>query len=169
MAHLIKFDKLKNFVHNVDTSFTKEVISTSVEYYPGTGVTYTPSTGASKVIYECNLQISWNPDVKGSYANTRLQYSTDSTDYSNGTWTTISGTQMSEGNYSAESDYNWHILMYTFSLSTWSGERKLRLSGRAYSTSNEFTLGRSYNASGGGTGSEGDGSCPIVSIYSVMP
>jgi hypothetical protein len=34
MAHLFKVDKLINYIHNVDTSFTKEAISTTVEYYP---------------------------------------------------------------------------------------------------------------------------------------
>ena len=166
MSYLVSPQKLKNFVHNVDTSFVKEVVSTTIEYYKGTGVTYTPTTGASKVIYECNLRISWNPDAQGSYANTRLQYSTDSTNYIDGTWTTLSGTQMSEGNYSAESDYNWHIMMNVFILDIWSSERKLRLAGRSKSTSDRFTLGRSYNTSGGG--SDGDGSCPHVTIYSVM-
>ena len=96
MAHLIDKSKLQNFVHHVDTSFTKEVISTTVKYYPGTGVTYTPTSGASKVIYECNLQTSWNPDNKASYPSTRLQYSTDSTNYVNGNWTTITGWVSSE-------------------------------------------------------------------------
>jgi len=167
MAHLIEANKLQNYVHNVDTSFTKEAISTTIEYYPGTGVTYTPSTGASKVIYECNYQIAWNPDGYGSYPCTRLQYSTDSTNYVNGTWTTISGTQMLEGNYDNSGDYNWHQLSYTFIVDTWSGERKLRISGRSYNTSSEFTVGRSYNTLP--SSGEGDGSCPHVTIYSVMP
>ena len=169
MAHLIDKSKLQNFIHHVDTSFTKEVISTTIEYYPGTGVTYTPTSGASKVIYECNYQIAWSPDALGSWPSTRLQYSTDSTNYIDGNWTTITGTQMMEGNNSAVADYVWHNFMYVFAIDTWSGERKLRLSGRCLSTDNEFTIGRSYNSSGGTNGSEGVGSCPHVTIYSVMP
>ena len=46
----------------------------------------------------------------------------------------------------------------------WSGERKIRLVGRSKTSSNEGTIGRSYNAAP----SEGVGSCPHVSIYSVM-
>ena len=167
MAHLIDKSKLQNFVHHVDTSFTKEVISTTVEYYPGTGVTYTPTSGASKVIYECNLQTSWSPDDKASYPSTRLQYSTDSTNYVNGNWTTISGAQMFEGNNSIEQDYVWHNFMWLFVIDSWSGERKIRLAGRSKQTAHEFTIGRSYNAVP--SSGEGDGSCPHVTIYSVMP
>ena len=166
MAHLIETNKLQNYVHHVDTSFTKEQISTTVEYYPGTGVTYTPASGASKVIYECNLQYSWDPDGYGSYPCTRLQYSTDSTNYVDGNWTTITGTQMLEGNYSSYNDYLWHGMMYVFIIDVWSGERKLRLAGRTYGSSTEYTIGRSYNTHT--ASSEGDGSCPHVTIYSVM-
>ena len=166
MAHLIETNKLQNYVHNVDTSFTKEVISDTVEYYPGTGVTYTPASGGSKVIYECNLQISWDPDSDASYPCGRLQYSTDSTNYVNGTWTTIAGTQTLEGDNLGGTDYDWHNLSYIFSIDTWSGERKIRIAGRSYFSSSEFTLGKSYSALP--TSGEGDGSCPHVTIYSVM-
>lgn len=166
MAHLVKFDKLQNYVHNVDTSVTKEVISTTIEYYPGTGVTYTPTDGANKVIYECNLQYSWDPDGKGSYPCTRLQYSTNSTNYVDGSWTTISGTERFEGNFDAVLDYNWHQCFYVFMVDSWSGERKIRLSGRSYGTTQEYTVGKSYSALP--SSGEGVGSCPHVTIYSVM-
>lgn len=160
MAHLE--EKIRNYVHNVDTSFTKEVISTTLEYYPGTEVTYTPTPGSSKVVYECNYQISWDPDGYGSYPCTRLQYSTDS----GSSWTTLSGTQMLEGNYSSYNDYLWHNFMYVFVLDSWSGERKLRLAGRSNGASTEYTVGRSYNTHT--ESGEGNDSCPHVTIYSVM-
>ena len=147
-------------MHNVDTSFTKEAISTSLEYYPGTEVTYTPQSGISKVIYECSFQSSWQPDVRGSYSNTRLQYSTDN----GSTWTTIDSTRIFEGNFGNTNDNVWHQFHWKFVLDTWSGERKLRLAGRsAYSTS-EYTVGESYNVS---PASSGAGSCPHVTIYSL--
>ena len=158
LSYIIK-NVYSNFVHNVDTSFTKESISTSIEYYPGTEVTYTPAPNASKVIYECNLQTSWNPDGQGSYSCTRLQYSTDN----GSSWTTIDSTRIFEGNFSSNLDYNWHQFHWKFLLDTWSGERKLRLAGRAMYSTSELTIGRSYNASN----SEGVGSCPHVSIYSI--
>jgi len=158
-------NSLQNYTHNVDTSFTSSEVSTAVELYEGTGVTYTPSSGASHVVFECNLQTSWNPDNSKSYPCTRLQYSTDSTNFVDGTWTTIAGTQMKEGSESTSADYMWFNFMWVFVISAWSGERKLRLAGRSYSTTSEFTLGRNYKASG----SNGDGACPFVSIYSVMP
>ena len=154
-------NKIQNYVNNVDTSFTKEVISATVEYYPGTEVTYTPTSNASKVIYECNLQVSADPDGAATYLNTRLQYSDDN----GSSWNDINGTKLFEGSNSGTTpDQRWGIFYWIFSLDTWSGERKLRLAGRSQSTSREGTLGRSYNANA----TEGVGSCPHVSIYSVM-
>lgn len=155
----IQNKKIQNYVHHVDTDFIKEVISTTVEYYPGTEVTYTPSSGASKVIYECNLQIAWSPDKSTTFLSTRLQYSDDS----GSTWNDIDGTSLYEGSGTV-SDYDWYNYFWIFSISSWSGERKLRLAGRAESSSTEGTIGRSYNANY----SEGSGSCPHVSIYSII-
>ena len=164
MTYILNNNSLQNYQHLANTSFVKDAISTTIEYYDSTGFTYTPASNATNVIIECNLQIAWNPDTTSSYPCTRLQYSTDSTDYENGTWTTITGTQMREGTESADSDYVWHNFMYVFILSSWSGERKLRLAGRSYDSGSEYTVGRSYKASG----SEGVGSCPLLSIYSVV-
>jgi hypothetical protein len=160
MSYLINKENLSNFVHNVDTSFTKEEISTSVEYYPGTEVIYTPTIGCSKVMYECNFQTSWNPDGNKSLSCSRLQYSTDD----GLSWSDIDGTKLMCGNYSASSDYIWTSYFFMFTIPIWSGERKLRLAGRSYDATTEFIIGRSYNASY----SEGVGSCPHVSIYSVI-
>ena len=160
-------NKIQNYEHNVDTSFVKEIVSTTIEYYKGTGVTYTPVAGASKVIIECNLQTSWNPDADKSYPCTRVQYSTDSTNYVDGNWASLAGTQMREGHDSSNSDYVWYNFMWIFILDSWSGERKLRISGRSYDSNSDFTVGRSYKTLG--SRAEGDGSCPQVSIYSVMP
>lgn len=170
MTYIIKNDKTSNFVHNVDTSFATEgspwtpasnthVIGTSIKYYYGTEVTYTPTPGASNVVYECNLQIAHTPDFAKSNMNTRLQYSTD-----NGTsWIDIDGCKLYEGTDNNSSDYDWFNFMWVFIIDTWSGERKLRLAGRASTSSSEYVVGRSYNA----TNSEGVGSCPHVTIYSV--
>ena len=161
MSYLADENPIQNYVHHVDTSFTQEVISTTIEYVPGTEVTYTPATGASKVIYECNYQTSWEPDSTSSYINSRLQYSTDG----GSSWTTIAGTQLIEGNSSSSIDYNWHQFSYIHILDTWSGERKLRLAVRSWDSSTEFTVGKSYNAIP--SAGVGVGSCPHVSIYSV--
>lgn len=157
----IQNKKIQNYVHNVDTNFTKEVISTSIEDYPGTEVTYTPPAGTSKVVYECNLQTAWNPDTAATYLSTRLQYSDDS----GSSWNDIDGSKLFEGSNAASSaDYDWYNYFWIFHLDSWSGERKLRLAGRAQATSREGTIGRSYNANG----SEGVGSCPHVSVYSII-
>ena len=158
----IQNKKIQNYVHHVDTNFTKEIISTSLEYYPGTEVIYTPPADASKVIYECNLQVAWSPDASTTYLSTRLQYS----DNNGSSWNDIDGTRLFEGSNSAQSgaDYDWYNYFWIFSLDSWSGERKLRLAGRAQSVSREGTIGRSYNANA----TEGVGSCPHVSIYSIL-
>tara|TARA_E500000331_G_C17260029_1_gene714838 strand:+ start:1472 stop:1945 length:474 start_codon:yes stop_codon:yes gene_type:complete len=156
MSYLITQENIVNYVHNVDTGFSSEPVSTTIEYYPGTEVTYTPTTGASKVIYECNFSISWSPDASSSYSCSRLQYSTDG----GSSWSTIQGTQMLEGNKSPSSDYHFHVFKHSYILDTWSGERKIRLAGRSYDSSVDFTVG-------GALGSNSV-SCPHVSIYSVM-
>ena len=163
MSYLAEVSPIQNYVHNVDTSgFAKQVVSTVVVGYNGTEVTYTPATGASKVVYECHFQTSWNPDASANYNISRLQYSTDG----GSSWTSIPGTQLNEGNWSGANDTLWYLYTYVHVLDAWSGERKLRIAGRSWDTYNEFTIGRSYNSIP--SSGEGSDSCPHVSIYSVM-
>ena len=171
MSYLLLNKKLKNYVHNVDTNFATQgspwtpagnihVIGTTIKYYQGTEVTYTPSPDSSKVVYECNLQIAHTPDFGKSEMSSRLQYSTDG----GSSWTDIDGCKLYEGTEYTGSDYDWINFMWVFIIDTWSGERKLRIAGRADTSSTEYVIGRSYNAAG----SEGAGSCPHVSIYSLI-
>ncbi len=173
MTYLARTEKLKNYVHNVDTSFTSEgspwtpannskIVTTSVELYQGTEVTYTPAAGASKVVYECNFQLQHTPDGDKSHMNTRLQYSDDD----GSSWNDIDGCKMYEGTEltSGSNDFDWFIFNWIFIINSWSGERKLRMAGRSDTTNDEYIMGRSYNANQ----SEGTGSCPHVSIYSVV-
>ena len=163
MSYLAETSPIQNYVHSVDTdNFSKQVISTTIVGYSGTEVTYTPATGASKVVYECHFQTSWNPDPYANYHHVRLQYSTDS----GSSWTDISGTQLTEGNWSGAQDLLWYLYSYIHVIDTWSGERKLRLAGRTVDSYNEFTIGKSYNAIP--SSGEGSAACPHVSIYSVM-
>ncbi len=165
MAYLHGSNYFTNYSHRADTDFTPEAISTTIEYYKGTGVTYTPVAGATKVIIECDLQTSYSPDTKGNYPCVRVQYSTNSTNYVNGTWTDIPGTQCIEGNNSNNTprDYQYHQFPYFFIIPVWTGERKIRLAGRSSLTSTEYTLGGSYDSLG--SSGAGVGACPILSIY----
>ena len=164
MSYLAETSPIQNYVHNVDTdNFTKQVVSITVVGYNGTEVTYTPAANASKVVYECHFQTSWDPDPYANYHSVRLQYSTNG----GSSWTDIPGTQMTEGNWSGAQDYLWYQFSYVHILDTWSGERKLRLAGKTVDTYNEFTIGRSYNTIP--SSGEGPPACPHVSIYSVMP
>ena len=158
MTYSLISKKIQNYTHNVDTSFTKQQLGTSIVGYNGTEVTYTPPANAQNIIYECSLQFSWNPDTANSYACTRLQYSDDN----GSTWNTISNTKVMDGTSSTVNDYDWFIATYNFLIPTWSGERKLRLAGRAYNSSYECTLGRAYG------NSEDTASCPHVLVYAIF-
>ena len=162
MSYIVKKPNFSNYQFNVDTaSFTKQEISTTIVGYNGTEIDYTPTAGAAKVIYEVNLDMSWHPTGQGGYPHTRVQYS----DNNGASWNTISGTEVTEGTYSSQVDYDYMNLNYTFMLDAWSGSRKIRLAGRSYSTISNFTIGYQWLASN----SEGPATCPHISIYSVMP
>ena len=152
--------RLRGRVTEADTSFLKDAIGTTLETFDGTLITYTPPPGAQNVVYECQFTTAWTPDANGSYPCVRLQYSDDS----GSTWNTITGTECFLGNNSGSSDYNWHSYLVVYTIAAWAGSRQLRMIGRAFSSSTEFTLGRSYRS----VGAEGAGACPIVSCYSVM-
>ena len=159
MTYIKEIKSLKNeFVVDSD-SYSTQVISASFVQYNGTEITYTPEVGATNVVYEVNFAISPYPDAQGSYLFTRVQYSDD-----NGSnWTTINETKVLEGTFSSASDYDWINLSYTFILSPWNGERKIRLAGRSFNSSSEFTIGRQHYI----TNQAGDPACPHVSIFSV--
>ena len=157
----IKSSFSSNFVSTVDTSgFSKQEVSTTIVGYDGTEVTYTPSANSTNVIYEVNYTLAWNPDGQGSYPCTRVQYSSDS----GSSWTTIDDTYACEGSYSSGTDYDWCQMTYIYTLATWSGERKIRLAGRAYEYYGEFTIGKQFLANY----TEGSAACPHVLIYSVL-
>ena len=144
----------------VDTaSFTKQTVSATVVGYSGTEIAYTPEFNSSSVVYEVNFTVAWNPDGQGSYPCTRIQYSSDN----GSSWNTISGTELLQGTFSSQIDYDWINMSYTHILDTWSGERKIRLAGRAHTSNQEFIIGRQWY----GSNAEGVSCCPHVSIYSV--
>ena len=159
MTYIKETKAYKNeFVVDTD-NFSSQVVSTTLSPYNGTEITYTPEYGSSNVVYEVNFAISPYPDPKGSYFTTRVQYSDD--DGLN--WSTIDGTRVFEGTFSSASDYDWIILSYTFILSSWTGERKIRLAGRSYNTSSDFTIGSQHYI----TNQSGVAACPHISIFSV--
>jgi hypothetical protein len=162
VSYLLESRKIQSYVFHVNTSTAKEIIGTTDEIYPNTDVTYTPPSGAQKVVYQVDYQIAWNPEEHASWSASKLQYSTDG-----GTnWTDVTGTLAMEGNYSTADDFNWHLCTRTHIMDTWSGERKFRIAGRAYNASSTYTVGRGYQTIP--SNSELTGSCPHVSIYAVM-
>ena len=163
MTYTLTSEKIKKYVHNVDTSFTRQDIGTSIQPYGGTEVIYTPPSGSQGVVYECNLQFAWgfigqnSPDESASYACTRLQYSDDN----GGSWNTLNNTKVMDGTQASSDDYDWFIITHRFLIPTWSGERKLRLAGRAFNSNSECALGRAFGAT------EDTASCPHVTVYSI--
>lgn len=161
----IKNRKLKNYVHNVDTSFTSQALTATSKSdstaFNSTEVIYTPHSDALKVVYEISFQIAWNPDTNHNMFSFRLEYSADN----GSSWTDLLGTQGFVGTQGSSSEESaWSIHTYRCILDTWSGERKIRANGPCWSLNSQYTLGRSYNAND----STGVGSCPHVSIYSML-
>lgn len=157
--------KLQDYVHNVNTSFTSQAITATSKSdntaFDSTEVTYTPHNDALKVVYEISFQIVWNPDVNHNMMSFRLEYSTDN----GSSWSDLSGTQGFIGTQSSSpAESAWSVYTYRCILDTWVGERKIRANGPSWSTNSQYTLGRSYNAND----STGVGSCPHVSIYSIL-
>ena len=164
MSYSITSGKIKKYIHNVDTSFTKQQLETTIVGYNGTEVTYIPPAGATSVIYECNAQFAWNTTPSNSYACTRLQYSDDyvgKSDPDDWTWNTISNTKVMDGTSSTNNDYDWFLATWIFLIPVWSGERKLRLAGRAFNSNGLCMFGRGFGSS------EDTPSCPHVSVYSI--
>ena len=161
----LKNTKLQNYIHNVDTNFTSQAITgygskSNATAFDGTEVTYTPATNASKVVYEISFQTAWNPDVNHSICSFRLEYEDPNTSV----WTDIPGTQGFIGTVAIYADSEWSTYTFRCILDTWTGSRKIRANAPAWSVGTQYTLGRSYNANN----STGVGSCPHVSIYSIM-
>ena len=160
MSYLISpIGKISN---RADTSFLKQEISTSVVAYEDSLIDYEPLPQAKNVVLEVNIGIAHNPDGARSLACSRVQYSTDN----GATWSDFANTHCTEGNSDSYTDYQWHIMQYLYILPTWTGQRKIRLAARAYNADTEYTLGRSYDTYP--SNAEGDGACPIISIYSMM-
>ena len=153
------FPKIKNVTNLADATFVKDQVGTTIEDLEGTAVTYTPTSDATSVVYELMCAIAWSPDAAASFMNLRLQYSTD-----NSTWTTYDNSKIFAGNGPENNDNNWHIYSMLFTVPAWTGQRYLRLAARAWSSTSEFTWGRSYSISSG----ELSGFCPMISVYSVV-
>lgn len=159
MTYIPNYD-VESEATQIDYTFTKEAITSTVEDYPGTTTTYTPEPNASAVVVEAQFGFSWNPDASSSLACTRLQYSTDS----GSTWTDYDPGKTMVGELGSVSDYVWFNARLRYVLSPWTGSRQLRLAGRSYNTSTEYTVGRSYYT----YNVEGNGTAPSLHIYSVV-
>ena len=160
MGYLNASSLLSNVSTLADTTFTKQAVNTTLVALNDSTITYTPSAGAKKVVFECDGAIAWSPDATGSYMCVRLQYSADG----GSTWTTITGTELFAGNDSSSNDYNWHAYSWSCQVDAWTGSRQLRLYARSHTSSTEFTWGLQYLS----PGSYGIGAAPVITVTSVM-
>ena len=160
MGYLNASGLLSNVSTLADTTFTKQAVSTTLVALNDSTITYTPSAGAKKVVFECDCAIAWSPDSGGSFMCVRLQYSSDG----GSSWTTIGGTELFSGDGSNASDYNWHAYTFSCQVDAWTGSRQLRLYARAHTSATEFTWGRQYLV----PASEGAGATPVITVTSLM-
>lgn len=158
MSYLATESAFSNQSTLADTSFTKQLISTTVVGLDDTQISFTPSTGASYVVYEVCGSYSYLPDASSSIACLRLEYSTDN----GSTWTEFTGSQAYIGDGS-DTDYTSCTFLIQFMVAAWSGARLIRLACRSAGTNTEFTFGFSWN----NDNTEGVGSCPHISVFSI--
>ena len=158
MSYLATESAFSNRSTLADTSFTKQLISTTIVGLDSTEFTYTPTSGSTYVHYEVCASYMWDPDNQKSVACLRLQYSTDS----GSTWTDFTGSQAYIGD-AINADYESSTFEGQFIVDAWSGSRMIRLACRSDETATEFTFGKSWNLNN----TEGVGGAPHVSIMSI--
>ena len=148
---------IKNLVLQRSNENTYEPTGSQTDI-PGSQITYTPESGADKVVYEYSIQIRNDPDTV-NYLFLELFQNTS------GTWTSLgNGFRIEElAVYSREQT----LLTAKFVMNAWSGSRqfKMRASALNQSIFPESTLDRSATFHQDDHGQKND---PIVKMYSIM-
>ena len=143
----------KNVVKNTvfqQSSSSEQTVSSSVVDISGTEVTYTPESGASKVVYEYNIQYFNNPD---SANNTYIELNMNS---GSGYSSLGSGYRLNEVYQNVEGQGHYEG---KFVIDSWTGSRSLKMTIRAYDDLRRVTLHKDES---------GNLFDPIINIYSVM-
>ena len=126
--------------------------TTTVTAIPGSSISYTPASGASKVVYEFHIQFHNDPD---DHNFTYVQIENDLV--GDGTWTAVgSSYRLSD---CAVYSYFQGLSVGRFFLAPWSGSRPLRLTISSYNNSYQCTLHEDE------AGNHFD---PIIKVYSLM-
>ena len=158
--------RVQNHYTIASTDARITAVSTTIIELEGTQVEYTPHGLAQSVLYTINFNSINYPDGYKGLSNTRLQQSTDS----GVSWSDIDGCKLFEGSQSHIIDYVFFNNAYTFSLSPWTGTRKLRLASRSKGTDSEFMVNqlRRDGSYLGGLSDGGVGAVTTISMYSVL-
>ena len=150
--------RIQNNQTLADTTVTYEVVSTTIEEYPGTEIDYTPATGAESVVYSVNFGVINNPDNATCFLNTRLQESTNN----GASWSDLDGCKLFEGTTGPYADWDNISYSYCFIIPAWSGSRKLRIAGRSKDSASEYSVSRCL------VSMAWQNTSPFVSVYSLM-
>ena len=142
--------KIKSNIYIQRSSVSTQIINSTVIDISGTEVSYTPTSGASKVIYEFTIQYHNDPDTHNNFyfeiqKNTGSGYSAVGQGYRvNHTYQYVSGQNTVEGR---------------FVLDSWTGSNSLKITARSYDNAREATLLEDE------AGNHFD---PIIKVYSLM-
>lgn len=149
---MIKSDMSISDISHTSNGESTLVTSTTVQVIPGSSKTYTPPSGATKVVYDYHIQFHNDPD---QHNLTYLQIENDLV--GDGTWTAV-GASYRVSDASVYADFQG-LSTGRFFLTPWSGSRPLRLTISSYSGAYENTLHEDE------AGNHFD---PIIEIYSLM-
>ena len=142
--------KLKNNLVIQRSSVSAQEISTTVADINGTELSYTPTSGASKIVYEFTIQYHNDPDTHNNFfyeirKDSGSGYSALGQGYRvNHTYQNVSGQNIIEGR---------------FVLDAWSGSNNLKMTIRSWDNLRRVTLHEDE------AGNHFD---PIIKVYSLM-
>ena len=142
--------KIKKNVVIQRSNISAQEISTTVADINGTELSYTPTSGASKIVYEFKIQYHNDPDTHNNFfyeirKDSGSGYSALGQGYRvNHTYQNVAGQNIFEGR---------------FVLDTWSGSNDLKMTIRSWDGSRRVTLHEDE------AGNHFD---PIIKVYSLM-
>ena len=142
--------KLKNNLVIQRSSVSAQEISSTVTDINGTELSYTPTSGASKIVYEFTIQYHNDPDTHNNFfyeirKDSGSGYSALGQGYRvNHTYQNVSGQNIIEGR---------------FVLDAWSGSNNLKMTIRSWDNLRRVTLHEDE------AGNHFD---PIIKVYSLM-
>ena len=149
-------NKIKNLVIQRSDENTHEPTGTQADI-PGTTITYTPDSDATKVVYEYSMQTRDDPDLV-NYIMIELYHNVS------GTWAPLGdGYRLDEVTVYSKSQM---LMTAKFVMNAWSGSREFKVRACALNASNfGGSIDRSCKFHQDDHGQKND---PIVTMYSLV-